>query len=979
MMRYLKQVVYVFLSMFIVVIAILAFFLATTPGLYTTIKLIDAFIPGHLSIKKLEGHFIDEFSFQELVYEDDSKQIKLIQGEFHLKPLALIRQRLIIQELRAKTLYIKIKDTPEVIEETAEIDFEFPKLPLAIAVKNLTLDAVKVEQLGITRVLNHLTLEAELNNQLWSVHQLEINYAGLLLDLNAKIQPKPPYHVMATLAILEAKTHKHALKGKVKLSGDLSHYQWQGQFSGPLKGQLQGSLKQAHQIQLNAKWQDAKWTLNPNYGLASKKGSLEINGTWQDMNIQANAVFNRPLNGQLSINTQVKNQAITTHSVLDTPQGNIIADVSYDLTAKSHLRGKIYSKAISFEAIDSPISHIEFTTHFSGTTLETLTLTSSFSAQYLEHLLRGDIHYANRAFNGKLSLGPNELTFKGKDLYQWDAHALITQPELLHPALRGLNTTIKADAKVTAPQKGNMEFLVSPGSYRSSEQKTLPSISFEGGKITAKLTSKGLSSKGALTLDRNKHINLSLSMPQYSLATPYSSKQPIQSDIRLNIDSLEFLNGISPEIEKLHGQLAMKLTASGTLGNPALEGQLNLNNASIYLPNLDITYNPINLEIKTANNQWNATGSILSQGNSLAISGSGRFAPTVMGEMTLKGENIPALNTAEYSIHVSPNLVIQFEPNAVAIKGTVLVPHAEIKPITFSDTVSLTEDAVFVSEKKETTPLTITTDIDLKMGEHVQLDVKGLTGNLEGGIRIQKLPGADPFAVGELRIHDGKYQAYGQNLTIKEGELMFTGGLLTNPGIRIRAVRFFKNASSFAPSNEMFDFSSGNLETFDLGGKVTVGVEVTGRINNPKVKLFSIPSNLSQADILSLMILGRPASQASQSGGQLLLSAISAMDLDSGTKGAQLISQLKNTLGFDFNLQRSASYDQASNQTNESTAVVIGKSITKRLYLSYNMGLFQNDGNVLTIKYLLNRYFSIQITAGDTGNGIDFLYNHTKD
>ncbi|WP_133129493.1 translocation/assembly module TamB domain-containing protein [Legionella yabuuchiae] len=979
MMRYLKQSIYILLSVFIAFVAVLAFFLATTAGLYTTIKLVDAFIPGHLTIKNPEGRLIDRFSFQELVYEDDSKQIKLVQGQVNLKPLPLIRQALTIKQLHSEKLFIKIKDTSEVIEETAEIDFEFPKLPVEIHIHDLTLDAVEIEQLGTTRIINHINLQAKLNNQLWSINHLGIKHVGFSFDLNAEIQPNPPYHTMATLTISEVKKHKRALQGNIQLSGDWSRYQWKGQFSGPLKGKLQGNLQNGHQIQLNAQWQNAKWALNPNYDLLSKTGSLEVTGTWLDMNIKANTAFDRPITAQLSLRTQVKHQKVTARGVLKMPQGNIISNISFDPSAKTQFFGEVLSKSLSFESEDTPISHLEFTTHFSGNSFASLSLNTSFLAQYQAHLLRGEIQYQKNAFNGKVSLGPNELTFKGKSPYQWDAHALLPQPESLHPALTGLNTIIKADANITGPQNGQIELTVNPGSYRATDQEQLPSISFAGGKITAQLTPKGLSGDGKLTIDRNKHINLNVSMPQYSLVNPYSSNQPIQGAIHLNIDSLQFLNGISPTVEKLHGQLTMKLTASGTLGNPALKGLLNLQNASVYFPNLDVTYNPVNLEIQTENNQWNSTGSIVSQGNTLTVNGQGRFYPTVMGEVTLKGENIPAMNTAEYSINISPNLIIQFEPNAIAIKGSVLVPNAEIKPITFSDTVSLTEDAVFVSQKKETTPLTITTDINLNMGENVQLDVKGLTGNLVGGIRIQKLPGSDPFAVGELRVRDGKYQAYGQNLTIKEGQLIFTGGLLTNPGIRIRAVRFFKNASSFAPSNEMFDFSTGNLETFDLGGKVTVGVEVTGRINNPKVKLFSIPSNLSQADILSLMILGKPASQASQSGGQLLLTAISAMDLDSGTKGAQLINQLKNTLGFDFNLQRSASYDQATNEVNQSTAVVIGKSITKRLYLSYNMGLFQNDGNVLTIKYLLNRYFSIQISAGDTGNGIDFLYNHTKD
>jgi translocation and assembly module TamB len=57
---------------------------------------------------------------------------------------------------------------------------------------------------------------------------------------------------------------------------------------------------------------------------------------------------------------------------------------------------------------------------------------------------------------------------------------------------------------------------------------------------------------------------------------------------------------------------------------------------------------------------------------------------------------------------------------------------------------------------------------------------------------------------------------------------------------------------------------------------------------------------------------------------------------------------------------------------------VIGKSLSKRLYVSYNRGLRQTDANVLTLKYLLSTFFSLQVTASDAGNGIDLLYSSQK-
>ena len=198
--------------------------------------------------------------------------------------------------------------------------------------------------------------------------------------------------------------------------------------------------------------------------------------------------------------------------------------------------------------------------------------------------------------------------------------------------------------------------------------------------------------------------------------------------------------------------------------------------------------------------------------------------------------------------------------------------------------------------------------------------------------------------------------------------------------MHIRAIRTFKKSdTNIANSNQLLDFSAASIDTTDVSSQTTVGVELSGRLNAHKIKLFSIPPTLSQSDILSMLILGKPASQASKAGGQLLLAAISSMNLDSGSKGLQLLEQLKQTLGVDFNVQDNPRYNQAASQTGDNTALVVGKSLSKRIYLSYNIGLMQNNNNVFTLKYLLNKFFSIQVTASDTGSGLDLLYTRGKD
>jgi translocation and assembly module TamB len=102
------------------------------------------------------------------------------------------------------------------------------------------------------------------------------------------------------------------------------------------------------------------------------------------------------------------------------------------------------------------------------------------------------------------------------------------------------------------------------------------------------------------------------------------------------------------------------------------------------------------------------------------------------------------------------------------------------------------------------------------------------------------------------------------------------------------------------------------------------------------------------------------------------------MNLGSGTRGLQLLQQLKQIVGVDLSIQTNSKFNQDTNRVTESNSVLVGKSLSKKIYVSYNFGLAQNDANVLTLTYLLNKYFSIQVNTSTTASGVDLLYTRNK-
>lgn len=978
-----KRIFYAILLLFILIASMLLFLLTSTPGLYTAIQLANLGLPGKIKIQKPKGRLIDQVSFRQISYDDQTVAIQidrlklawhfpsLLRGEFNL--IGMNADKISIQAkppVQAKEATLKpVKTTP----------WTLPSLPVRIDLQKIQINLIEYQQDQTVTKIHQFNTQATFNEQTWSIAQLNAIYADHMLAIKANLLPSSPYSLAASLRIHPTKPKAHPLHGSLTLGGDLKQYRWDGKFNGLLSGEIHGTLKSGRDIESLAKWRNLRFPITPDKQLNNPHGQLRIHGTLSSLHLEAAARINQPLQANWRLNTEINPDQIQAKSVLHVARGIIQGQLNYERTAKPTLHGSLKAESIDLTEFNLPLKGLFFKAQFSGLSPESYTAHATVSADYFTERLRAEIDLKQQRIHGQLSLASNQLTFEGHLPFQWKAALFVPKPERLHPSLAGLQTKIQADLALGGPSDGHFHLAASPGSYhRPGTSETSP-IRFHGGYFNATLTPKQLDAKGHFNLDQQKDLSISLVMPGLSLTQEDFGKQKLNGQLKLNLQNFNFLEDLIPDLKSPQGELTAEIHTHGTLDHPNLTGQISLNHASVTVPPLNLTLNPIQFKLETQNKQWQATGQIVSNGKPLHVTGQGQFDPAFNGTIQINSDNFPAINTDEYLIHIAPNLTINATPQSVQIDGTVLIPSATIKPLSFTQSETLTSDAVMVvqDQTERTTPFKIGANVEIIMGKQVQLDIQGLTGSLEGNVQYTQHPGGSPLAVGELSIRDGKYEAYGQKLIIETGQLVFGGGLITNPGIRVRAVRTFQT-SNFSASGGYFDFNANNLQSIDFGTQTKVGIQITGRVNSPRIKLFSIPSSLSQADILSMLILGKPAAQADKASGHLLMTALSAMNLDSGTKGTQLLSQLKQSLGFDIDLQGTSTYDQQANQISDSTALVLGKSLSKRLRFSYSMGLFHDDSNVFTLRYLLNQFFSIQVTASDTGSGIDFLYTHRK-
>jgi len=591
-----------------------------------------------------------------------------------------------------------------------------------------------------------------------------------------------------------------------------------------------------------------------------------------------------------------------------------------------------------------------------------------------------NLHLSSEISQSPIGHWHMNATINGTLPWQWTINAKLNQSHTTQAKHPGLYSNLSLQGHLKDKNHGTMILTSSPGHYQLPDNNAIHDLQFTGGSLNIVLSPQQLKGKGLLVLDQNKQLNLEFQLPKFALDKGLTNNQSLNSELSLQLNSLDFLKNISPELNNIKGQFIASVKTSGTLGTPQLENKLILNKASLFIPKLGLHLDAIDCTVLGKENHWEATGSITSANHNLLLTGGGILNSGFTGSFSLQGDDFPIIKTHEYQINVSPRLNLNMTPSTRQISGSILVPYAQIKPQRFNNSLSLPDDVVY-KNTNETPSIAWNTGMDIRveMGKEVELIIKGLKAHLNGTVNVKQLPQGSINAYGELSVRDGTYKAYGQDLTIDQGQLIYTGGQLNNPGINLRASKTINNTpETFSGSTQLFDFNNNNLQSVNLGSTMTLGVEVTGRLIEPKIQLFSNPAVLSQADILSMLVLGRPASQANKAGGQLLLAAISSMNLGGGTNGTQLLEQLKQISGLDFNVQTNTNYNQLTNTVSDSTAVVVGKSLSKHLYLSYNIGLSQTDTNMLTVKYLLNKFFSIQISNSDTSSGIDILYTSNK-
>ena len=592
--------------------------------------------------------------------------------------------------------------------------------------------------------------------------------------------------------------------------------------------------------------------------------------------------------------------------------------------------------------------------------------------------LNAQVNNNQFALNLELDADTAHIKIQGGYNNQWDLNWNITIPQLaqLIPSMKGnFDSTGRISGAtnkptITATLRANS---LNYENYHIKNMKSILSLVINQNKqSTIQINSNKLNlhGKGLIAATKNSVKLSDFCFTQNSDHVCINGQwTPKKSNLKLNwvINNLNKLTALIPEISQLKGQLKGQLSIKNLTTKPVINGSFSLDNGAASIPDLDLSLSPITISGKITQNSLKYTGKLTSGPGILTIQGLTQlegFEHT--SQLTIKGNNVLVSNLPEYKIYASPDLTIKLNKTDLTLAGKLLIPSADIKPRNFSDTVTMPADVEYVDQPKKKgaeANFNITSNIALKLGDKVNINVKGVSGRLTGQLQIDDVPKQPTVATGQLNLVNGKYNAYGQSLDVTTGEINYHGDPIANPNINVRASRTIKQAP-------------GSTSTIDTSN-IVVGISATGRIRKPKITLFSSPSGLSQADILSYLIIGQPASQASGSKAQILLVAAQALTAgDSPGPIANLTNQVKNSLGLsELSIESVPTASSSSDDGPlQNTSLVLGKYLSPKLYVNYSIGLLDPISTV-RVRYSLSKNWAIQTESNTLGNGIDILYS----
>ena len=377
-------------------------------------------------------------------------------------------------------------------------------------------------------------------------------------------------------------------------------------------------------------------------------------------------------------------------------------------------------------------------------------------------------------------------------------------------------------------------------------------------------------------------------------------------DLRVVADSLPaaFVAGIFPDLVDVEGTVAGTFGIGGTLDRPSPSGSLTLQNAAWTVEPIGVRHENITGGL-TLRPDGTMEVNALARADGMAhLTGTVRLAPlrNPTFDLQVAFDNFRAVERRDVVGNVSgvvrltgtfdsplieglaPGEGLRVESGVLyleeAVRAATVVDLADPRFVEFVDLALL--DTRVIEESQNPFMQNLRVNVDLAVAQDTWLRSTEMNVEIAGDLRVSyDRARLSIVLTGVLDARRGQYDVLGRRFQVREGQVDFLG----IPGI-----------------DPNLDIQADTRVRMQNGEQLDITARVTGTLTQPRVALASDEGAISQSDLVSYLLFGRPSYELA-SGEQEALRGAAGSFVGSyavGTVATRLGSALAQQWGLDY-------------------------------------------------------------------------------
>ena len=427
---------------------------------------------------------------------------------------------------------------------------------------------------------------------------------------------------------------------------------------------------------------------------------------------------------------------------------------------------------------------------------------------------------------------------------------------------------------------------------------------------------------------------------------PYTDENILQGKLLyqgLNIKAFHYL---LPDIDEVEGEFKADVSIDGPLKAPNINGYIRLNDSTFGGGVVPLLMSDLNTEVKLKGTKAKVDGRFMTGDGSAKLLGEFDWSQGLEAWVTLVGDKIEVDYQSQVQLFISPDLKFTLDNQKMDLTGKVFVPKGLIVVKTLPPSaISVSDDVVVIDSGKngkKAASLPLTMKVGMRLGDHVLIDAFGLKSNLAGQLTVSKKIDGPVLTNGNIRLVDGSYRAFGQNLIINKGVILFSGPP-DQPYLSVDAIR----------------------DPALIEDSVTAGIKLEGPVSAPEITIYSSPA-MDQQNALSYLLRGKAID--SNGGDNSMLTSM-LVNLGVG-QSAGTVNQIGEAIGVkDLSLDSSGSGDESQ--------LSISGYILPGVQIRYGIGLFTSMTEI-ALRYEVLPKLYLEAVSG-LNNAFDVYYEFDWD